>query len=169
MKRKFVQTFENFESGKINVPVDYWKSDSSGDTDSEPKDGSTQKLSTDVRDNLVKKYGERDAGRIIHFFDNLFKNLKETTSVKYPDSIFFYVIGDRGKKEYLMEELPKEGLFLCKWGGFWEFFQRLALDNLEVGNLVKFMMKHHLKREINASTARVQYGNHWAILDRQLK
>jgi hypothetical protein len=158
MKRKFVQTFENFESGKISVPVDYWKSNSSGGTVSEPEDKSGEKLSTDVRDSLVNRYGERDAGRIIHFFDNLFKDLKETTSEKYPGSVFFYTLNDDGTKKVWMEQDAKSGYLWCPWSGFWSFFEKeIGLGYSETQSLVKTTVGQHLNRQVGTPGSRSRY------------
>jgi len=158
MKRKFVQTFENFESGKVNVPVDYWKSDSSGGAVSEPKDKSSEKSSTDGRDSLVEKYGKEKSKKIIKFFDNLFKDLKETTSEKYPSSLFFYTLNDDGSKKVWMEQDSKNGRLWCRWDGFWSFFENeMGFNYYETQSLVKTMVEQYLNREIGTPEGEVVF------------
>jgi hypothetical protein len=149
MKGKIVQTFEIFEVGKIIISVDYWKSNSSGGTVSEPEDKSSEKSSTDGRDSLVKKYGEDKTGEIIKFFDDLFKDLKETTFEKYPGSVFFYTLGGDGSKKVWMQQDGKNECLWCRWNGFWSFFENeMGLNYSEIKSLVKTMVEQHLNCQV---------------------
>jgi hypothetical protein len=99
---------------------------------------------------LVEKYGEDKAGKIIKFFDNLFKDLKETTSEKYPGSVFFYTLNDDGLKNVWMEQDSKNERLWCHWTGFWSFFEKeIGLDYSETQSLVKTMVEQHLNREVS--------------------
>jgi hypothetical protein len=96
--------------------------------------------------------------RIIHFFDNLFKNLKETTSEKYPGSVFFYTLNDDGSKKVWMEQDLKNEYVWCRRDGLWTFFEKeIGLDHSETQTLVKTVVEKHLNREVGTPRARVLY------------
>jgi hypothetical protein len=102
-----------------------------------------------TRASLVEKYGEEKVEKIIKFFDDLFKDLKETASKKRPGSIFFYTLGDDGSKKVWMEQDSKNGFLWCRWSDFWSFFENeMRLNYSEIQSLVKTMVEQHLSREV---------------------
>jgi hypothetical protein len=102
-----------------------------------------------LRPTLSAKYGDEKAEKIIKFFDELFKDLKENTSEKFPNSVFFYTLNDDGSKKVWMEHDSKYGNLWCLWNGFWSFFENeIGLDHIEIQSLVKTMVEQHLNREV---------------------
>ena len=104
---------------------------------------------TQTRASLVEKYGEEKTEKINKFFDDFFKDLKETTSEEYPDSVFFYTLNDDGSKKIWMEQDSKNKILWCLWNGFWSFFvNEIDLEYSETQSLVKTMVEQHLNRQV---------------------
>jgi hypothetical protein len=110
---------------------------------------------------LVEKYGDEKAEKIIKFFDELFKDLKETTSEKYPDSVFFYTLNDDGSEKVWMEQDSKNKFLWCRWDGFWPFFENeIGLNYIEIQSLMKTMVEQHLNFEVRTPILSRSAGRH---------
>jgi hypothetical protein len=100
---------------------------------------------TQTRASLVEKYGEEKVEKINKFFDDFFRDLKETTFENYKDNVFFYTIDNTGTPKIWMEQDSKNGHLWCRWNGFWSFFENeIKLDHFETQSLVKTMVEQHL-------------------------
>jgi hypothetical protein len=109
--------------------------------------GKSEIIKGDVLKVLIPNNEKRD--KVIKFFNDLFKELKETTSDKYPDSIFFYTLNDDGTKKVWMEENTRHGYLWCRQRDFWSFFENeIKLNPFENQYLVKSMVEEHLNQKV---------------------
>jgi uncharacterized protein YqkB len=117
---------------------------------------------TQNRVSIVEKYGEEKAEKIIKFFDDFFKDLKETTFENYKDNVFFYTIDNTGTPKIWMEQDSKNGRLWCRWSGFWSFFENeMKLDYFETQSLVKTMVEQHLSRPVGTPVVSATHTFGW--------
>jgi hypothetical protein len=110
-------------------------------------DGKLNVIKGDAIKILIPDKTKQD--KVKKFFQDLFKELKETTSEKYPDRVFFYTLNDDGSKKVWMEQDSENGYLWCRSNGFWSFFENeMGLNYSEIQTLMKTMVEQHLNREV---------------------
>jgi hypothetical protein len=110
-------------------------------------DGKSRVIKGDVIELIIPNKAKQD--KVKKFFDDLFKDLKETTSEDYPDGVFFYTLNDDGSKKVWMEHDTKSKTLWCRGKGFWSFFiKEMGLNYSEIQTLVKTMVEQHLNYDV---------------------
>lgn len=144
MKRNHILTFENYQSGKISLPVDYWKSadvDVKVNTSGDKTTGFSQ-----LGKDFTEKFGMEKSRRIIKFFDRFFDGLKEVESPGHLGYTFYYK-DNNGMKETYIAQNSNKGDLSCRWDGFWSILENeIGLEYSDIQYVVKAVMEQHLKQ-----------------------
>ena len=93
-------------------------------------------LTGNIKDPKIKK--------IIEFFEEIFSNMIEYYSDKYPKSIFY-----KYNDELYFELDLKTNNTWCRYEGFWRKFKtEFGLKYKEIRKLIQYMLGIHLKRKV---------------------
>ena len=93
---------------------------------------------------LTGNYEDPKVKKIVEFFEEIFNNLEEYYSDKYPKSNFF-----KYNDELYFELDLKYGVTRCKYADFWRKFEtEFGLNYKEIKWLTHYMLDTHLKRKV---------------------
>ena len=93
---------------------------------------------------LTGKYRDPDVKEIVYMFDNIFSDIEEYISDKYPKSMFFKY----NNKIYFELDFKNDRTW-CRYSDFWSIFKtKFGLKHQEIRKLTGYMLGMHLKRKV---------------------